>query len=240
MKVLLFCPTYRLEAETVDSIMRLDPAGHQLHVMFTRHNPCGVPTYNILYNYRRGRDVVLNGDYDAMLTVESDMIVPPDTLTRLAAIDADVAIGLYVHRHAWANLPLMWNVTVKETTTPAPGTWLNWQPDTAAKAWGNQFDASGGGLGCTLIHRRVLEAVQFRLVKAGRSMFIADCDMWFHHDALLKGFSIVADLGLHCGHITPEREVYWPAPVPQHLRREPLINHSLYHLPEVTHGTANN
>ena len=41
------------------------------------------------------------GGFDALLLVENDMILPPDALLKMAAVDADVVYGLYVNRHGW-------------------------------------------------------------------------------------------------------------------------------------------
>jgi hypothetical protein len=65
-----------------------------------RQNPhnTGVPIndgrLDILERYNRTRDIFLQGDWEALLTVESDMVLPPDAVTRLLDCDADVAYGL--------------------------------------------------------------------------------------------------------------------------------------------------
>src|SRR5689334_13795001 len=57
----------------------------------------------ITEKYNAGRARVLSGAYDAMLCIESDMIVPEDALVKLAATGADVAYGVYVFRRTpWA------------------------------------------------------------------------------------------------------------------------------------------
>ena len=49
---------------------------------------------NVVGKYNDARRTMLAGDYDALMTVESDTIVPKDALKRLIAADADVAYGL--------------------------------------------------------------------------------------------------------------------------------------------------
>lgn len=229
MKVLLFCPTYRLEPETVDSIMRLDPAGHELHLHFTRWNPCGVGHYNILYHYRRARDLVLAGGFDALLIVESDMIIPPDALRKLAAIEGDIALGLYVHRH-WDTVQAcrpnaqLW----PRSANPTISAWVSDHPEQWRAAWGRVIQVAGSGLGCILIHRRVLESLQFRLHDFGGKWIPADADTYFHDDAANAGFSIFCDLSVVCGHKTPDGAILWPGldgnstttgqPSPYHLQ----------------------
>lgn len=230
MKVLLFCPTYRLEPETVDSIMRLDPAGHELDIVFTRHNGSKVGSINIMRNYHKGRQIALDGGYDAMLTVESDMIVPSDALAKLAQVDADIACGFYVYRHQTPGAPPCWSPLHWTETTTEPEFWINWQPD-GLDAWGKVIRVSGGGLGCTLIYRHVLERVDFRIVvMAGR--IITDCDTWLFHDAMKTGHVIKCDLTTICGHKRPDGVVIWPTPTGADY--QPTSTLSPYHLSEVS------
>lgn len=236
MKVLLFCPTHRLETETLDSIMRVDPAGHQLHIMFTRHNPARTGHYNILYNYRQGRQVTLDGGYDAMLTVESDMIVPPNCLRRLAQADADVALGLYVHRHQpdWQHSD--YNPTLPFDVTQAP--WINSHPELWASCWGKVIDVTGSGLGCALIHRRVLEKVQFRLLTFGGKWITADCDSHFFPDVASHNYRIVCDTTVICGHKRPDGMILWPTRNPSPTLTPGDLSR-LYHMESITYGTTN-
>ncbi len=234
MRVLVFCPTHRLEPETVDSIFRLDPGEHQMHVMFTRHNPARNPHYNILYNFRQGRQAALDGNYDAMLTIESDMIVPADALVKLSAVDADVAIGLYVHRHQADWQKSDYNPTLPSPVTDAP--WVNAHPDLWADAWGKVIDVTGTGLGICLIRRAVLEAVQFRLYTFGGRWVPTDCDTHFYEDVLNGGFCIRCDTTVICGHRRPDGMILWPGKT--HTTLMPGIMTRPYHMERV-HGTAN-
>ncbi len=82
----------------------------------------------------------------------------------------------------------------------------------ARKAWGQAIETSGVGLGCTLIWRRVLEAIPFR------------CDLPEEHandwefalDVKAAGFVQKHDLGVACGHLSYDVEnapvAYWPDP----------------------------
>ena len=65
---------------------------------------------------------------------------------------------------------------------------------------------SGAGLGCTLIRRRVLEAIPFRLVDGDGG----HCDTYFNRDVLWGGFSQWADMTVRCGHKCTDGTVVWP------------------------------
>ncbi len=104
MDVMVFCPVYRLEPETVQALCALrwdDP----LTVVWQRDNPAQTGDEradgwaNHLHQYQRGYETFMAGRFDAMLVIESDIIPPEDTLERLAALPCDVAYGAYVFRH---------------------------------------------------------------------------------------------------------------------------------------------
>jgi len=160
---------------------------------------------------------VLAGDYDALLCVESDMIIPPDTLTRLAACKSDVAYGLYVFRHtkhAWS---------AYETMEETSGRSISEDAIRARAKWGSVIDVAGVGLGCTLIKRTVLEHVPFRLSADAPDK--TSCDWTFALDCHDYGFTQRCDLGVVCGHITykPYPLIVWPdIDAPKLYRRETL------------------
>lgn len=208
--VLVFTPVYRLEPETVDAIFALEWDG-PISFLFQRDNPhpgTGRETgvRNHLHQYRRGREAFLQGRYDAMLTIESDIIPPPDTLKRLAALDADVAYGAYVFRnspvlnlfHVYAMPPAQRARNVGKSLSITGG----WPPKQ------DVIDVSGAGLGCTLIKRHVLEAIDFRTLQTLSPG--AHCDSWFTADVWKRGYTMKADTRVVCGHKREDGEVLWP------------------------------
>lgn len=212
MRVLLFCPTKRLEPETVKAVFALQ--GEPVDFLFTRDNPhvgeAGVDArygeagkQNILHNYRKGRRAALDGGYDAMLCLESDIIPPPDALSRLLAIEGDVNHGTYMFRSG--SEPVI-NIARHARTAGCPDVSLRYHPLVLRAQWGNVIPCTGLGLGCTLIHRRVLEQVDFRLAPEG-----GHCDWAFACDAISGGWRLMADLGLHCGHKRPDGVILWPS-----------------------------
>ena len=157
----------------------------------------------ITEKYNRARDLALNGDYDAMLTVESDMILPPLALERMSRVDADVVYGLYVSRHGdhrWLAATRIYERTAD---------WLSDDLEVCREAWGQVVDTVGIGMGCTLIRRPVLERVIFR-----RDTGWMANDWFFAMDCQAAGFRQAHDLGVVCGHIDghPTPRIYWPNP----------------------------
>ena len=211
--VMVFCPVYRLEPETVEAIFALEWDG-PITYHFQRDNPIvdmevGNERYrgvqNHLHQYQRGRDMFLRGDYDAMLVIESDIIPPPDTLTRLAEIDCDLAYGAYVFRQSpVVNIMERYQegaLNVGESLTVRH----KWE---WAKAQG-VVDCSGAGLGCVLIKRHVLEAVQFRTSSLPTAR--VHCDSWFTTDVYEKGYTMKADCNVLCGHKDEDGTIIWPS-----------------------------
>lgn len=216
--VLIFTPVYRLEPETVEAIFALEWDG-PISYLFQRDNPhqgddervTGVR--NHLHQYQRGREMFLQGRYDAMLVVESDVIPPPFALQRLAALDADVAYGVYMFRVHDYNSNAKPVVNLKHVyQQPAGQRARNTGESLSVKRlWPPKrdvMDVSGAGFGCTLIKRHVLEELEFRTLQTLPPR--VHCDEYFTTDAWRAGYSMKADTRVICGHKTPEGEVLWP------------------------------
>jgi hypothetical protein len=140
-----------------------------------------------------------------MLVIESDIIPPADTLKRLAAIDADLAYGAYVFRQSpVVNIMEFYHegaLNVGESLT-VRGLWGG------AKKKG-VINCSGAGLGCVLIKRHVLEAVEFRVSSLPTAR--VHCDSWFTCDVYEKGYTMKADCNVLCGHKDEDGTIIWPS-----------------------------
>jgi hypothetical protein len=201
-RVMIFTPYGpRLELETVTAVLNLEWDG-PLRFVLQKDNPTGLGREDILHQYQRARRLFLAGDEEAMLVIESDIIQPPDALLRLARLDADAAYGVYRFRVSDV-------VNIFERyPVPRPrneGESLSLHPHllNAARQAG-VIPCSGGGLGCVLIHRHVLEAVDFRMEDT------AHCDTYFNRDLLRAGYRQLADMDVVCGHKSEDGTVLWP------------------------------
>lgn len=169
--------------------------------------PYETPVDNVTAQYNWARDFVLHNDYDGMLTVEADVIVPPDALKRLVACDADISYGLYCFRRG----KMEWNAftVVGEET----GCSVSETPEYARDAWGKVIDVVGLGLGCTLISHKALRVLG-RFEPWRMEDWDWDCDWTMARKAQEHGLVQRADLGLVCGHITqrPSLRILRPDP----------------------------
>lgn len=207
MKILVFCPTYKLHnstlaihPETQRSIDALDHGEHEVIVVI-RPDPHENKTGNVLKQYQWARAHVLDNGFDALLTIEHDMIVPHDALTKLADTPAPVVYGLYMFRHASPTLNAF-----RAVQAPAMDQTLTMFPDElkrarAAIAW----PVSGLGFGCTLIHREVLERIEMRSPNGGYYP-----DGGLANDCQRLGIKQIARFDVECGHICDDGHVLWP------------------------------
>lgn len=221
MRILLYCPMNpnapHLWRRTMESILKMRWADPIDYVLSANDNPFEKPYQNIVYQYNRARQMALDGNYDALLCVESDMIVPPDALQRLSSLNAGVAYGLYVFRHTYHR----WSAFIE--LQEGQGTSLSVNENMARDAWGKVIDVAGVGLGCTLISRNTLARVSFRLQNGAESK--TACDWTFALDCARVNITQRCDLGIVCGHqsYTPYPMIIWPdINEPRLYRREAL------------------
>lgn len=205
-KILCYIPMApkrpKVYARTIQSVMNVIWDAQIEYVFNREDNPVEMPYENICKKYNQARAMFLAGNYDALWTVESDMIVPPITLERLTRVDADVAYGLYVSRHG--NHRWLAFCSVGEQI----GISLSDDRINAEKAWGQVIETQGVGLGCTLIWRHVLEKIEFRQPDKAATAN----DWFFALDCMREGFVQKHDFGVVCGHIVPppSPKILWP------------------------------
>ena len=217
VKILLFCPTYKLAGgklaihkETRESIEKLTiPDGVELEVEISTNNPSEITGNskqdheNTLYQYRYARQRMLSGDYDYLFTVEHDMIIPEDALVKMLAMDADVIYGLYLLRHFKPVLNALRSVNSRW-----PDASLTMFPEIVKKARAQGWiEVSGSGFGCTLIRRKVLEKLDMRRSEIGGH---PSPDMPFAADCMRNGFKQICRFDVICGHIKPDGDVLIP------------------------------
>lgn len=208
MRTLIVTALWHRYQRSLNSILSLESADPVDYLMLAYDDPHygegAMSGYrNLTRKLNHARDVFLAGKYGQMLLVEDDMIVPADALNRLQATKADVAYGLTCWRHGKPG----WSPRI---TLDASGRVDNLfsYPLQARASWGKVIDVAGVGTFCTLIQRRVVEALPFRLSED----LAVCCDWWFAVDCQREGFLQRADLGVVCGHIHPEPtpRVIWP------------------------------
>ena len=141
-----------------------------------------------------------------MLVIESDVIPPPKTLRRLAALPADVAYGTYLYRPG-----NQINVTERYYAGTAKRARNMGEPLTARGLYAaaveqGVIECSGAGLGCVLIRRQVLETTPFEAREGG-----GFCDHNWTQAVYEQGYRMMADMAVECGHVDVDGTVLWPS-----------------------------
>ena len=213
MRVLVAMPMVqdRKYRPAIDAAFALEWPERLDYLMLVGGDDLDTPFKNITHKYKYARQVMLDSGYDALLTLESDIIAPPDALLKLAAVEADVAYGLYVWRGIWP----FWSAYSQ--LTKRIGRTVAMDKEKALDAWGKVIEVAGIGHGCTLIHRRVLEVLDFRLADD----MAYCCDWTFGLDCQAHGFVQKCDTSVVCGHIKldPEICIAWPDISKHHFYR---------------------
>lgn len=192
MTVLIFTPTYDSgpRPEMMASVSQQTYTDFVHEVSW--HNPFpGRDMRNVVAQYQHGRQMMLDGGYEAMLTVEHDMVIPADALQKLYDTDAPVVYGVYMLRHGTPTLNAWQYINTRNL-----GMSLSLYPAEVKAAWKRGWaEVCGVGWGCTLIRREVLERINIRqnaVDDAGDLAFATDC--------LRAGFRQIARFDVPCGH----------------------------------------
>lgn len=215
--VLVFTPVLRLEPETIRAIFALEWDG-PISYLFQRDNPvsCEDPREqaikNHLHQYQRGREAFLAGPYQSILIIESDIIPPRDTIKRLSELDVDLAYGCYVFQGSPVVNVFERYYADRPDYLKRPRARNIGQSLTVRGLWEESLtrgvvECSGGGLGCILIKRHVLKAVDFRIDWPTSK---AHCDSYFTIDCYQSDYTMKADTRVICGHKTKEGITKWP------------------------------
>ena len=204
-RILLVCPIYELYEETLASIYRLRWPGW-IDYLFPCENPEGDSFADIEFQYRKAQEVFLHGNYDAMFTIESDVIAPSDAMVKLAQTGMDIAYGIYACRYGGEHRG-KWSAYLRTLEDGRQIHSISSEPQQARAWWGDAHPCTGVGLGCTMIRRHVLEQIELRCTEAHHP------DTNLAREANRRGISQIAHFGVICGHIMREpRGVLWPDP----------------------------
>ncbi len=137
------------------------------------------------------REYALKNGYDYVLFVDSDVMIPKQTIEMLLSLNTDVACGALLS---------VFEIDGKKTIAPILFKDLgdgNCQLYTYEGTVVPQvLEIGAASLGCTLVARKVLEAVDFRTFGNSETRE----EMAFFVDARAKGFKCLAHTGVKCLH----------------------------------------
>ena len=213
MKILIAVPTFEtIYADTYKSIWDLDKGGHE--VCFDSVRGYDVATAR---NRIAQKAISMNADY--VLSVDNDVVLPPDALTLLLEGEEDVVLGYYAHRNAdnryngrtcicklkdehgkeYYNYPLESEYTAKELAA-------------LAESGTHRIEVHGGGMGCSLIRTDVFRRLSYPWydwVNYGdNNRGMLSEDLYFCQLCHISGIPVKADTRVGCGHMF--RYIQWP------------------------------
>jgi hypothetical protein len=148
------------------------------------------------------RKKIIDDGYDYFLNLDQDIIPPNDIIERLVAHKKPVISGLYfVPEGQYDN---------RNNDKMEPVSWIN---DNGRIRRLNTAEQSGSdvvkiwtcGTGCILIHRSVLERIEFRFDE----YFAYFDDMWFSRDLHFNNIDMFIDTGAKCRHLVKGRNWKW-------------------------------
>jgi len=146
------------------------------------------------------RQKVLDEGYDYFFSLEQDVIPPTDVLQNLLKHNKKVITAVYFAHNIVNNqrklIPLVYKLLDKKT--------LSMRPLNDVELWENPrlMEIVSAGLGCLLIHRDILEKVNFRYEKNTFD------DRWFFIDLYNLKIQSFVDSSIKCKHLIKNHQVW--------------------------------
>jgi len=186
-KILLAIPTAKyIEVETFKSIYDLDvPDGYEVEFR-----------YSFGYRIDQVRNLIASWavDFDYVMWVDSDIILPRDTLTKMLSHDKDIVSGMYIQR-----IPGTHNLEIYKDSGQGGvvRTSLEELPQNSL------VEIASCGFGCVLVKSKVMNDVghpQFVYHVALDHRHTVSEDVDFCVKARAKGFKLFVDTSIKCAH----------------------------------------
>ena len=186
MRILIAIPTFEtIQPEVFKAVYDLHSAGHELSFDFVKGYDCAVARNKI--------SVLAKGTYDYVLMVDSDTIIPPDTLELMLDTDVDICLGVCPRKNTKEG-----ETAMVKMTDMSYRDFYHYDELPAEKT-----EVKGRGFACALIKTTVLTALDYPYFQYVTN---EDCstfseDFYFCQHARLYGYQIIMDPRVKCGHL---------------------------------------
>ena len=195
MEILIGVPSKdRIEIETAISIANLDWDGN--NITYTHADGAGV--YGIAQARNRLARKAIEGDYDKLFMIDSDMIVPENAIELLTDPDEPIVIGVARYKNDSGRAPIFRYTTDKN----GQDSWI-WNDIPH-----NRFDIKSGGVACAMIDVSVFNQIPqpwFKWEERDNGSYCGE-DIYFYERLRDYGYKPKADGRVRCGHIG--RKIY--------------------------------
>lgn len=141
----------------------------------------------------------IENGFDNVLWLDSDMLFPPNTLTKLEAYGMDMVTGLYVKRHEPVE-PVLYE-KIEEPERGRDGKLIANISAYHDYPCDSFFPVAGCGFGCVLTSTKLLKHVWDEYGPAFTPYPWASEDISFCHRVNQLGYQIYCDSSVSCGHI---------------------------------------
>lgn len=186
MRILIAIPTFEtIQPEVFKAVYDLHSAGHELSFDFVKGYDCAVARNKI--------SVLAKGTYDYVLMVDSDTIIPSDTLELMLDTDVDICLGVCPRKNTKEG-----ETAMVKMTDMSYRDFYHYDELPAEKT-----EVKGGGFACALIKTTVLTALDYPYFQYVTN---EDCstfseDFYFCQHARLYGYQVIMDPRVKCGHL---------------------------------------
>lgn len=195
-KILIAIPSYgAAEMETFRSIYNMDRCGHEVSFDFVRGYLIDAERNSIC-------EMAINGGYDYMLQVDSDVVLPPDALRNLLDPETDIVMGVYTEKRYIGQHPEKGGHTNAHKLGVAHSYILE-SSITYAEFTTPRMEIKGGGTGCLLVSTAALQKMRypwFKFVEYPSREHLSE-DLYFCEQAHAHGIPVWLDTRVRCGHI---------------------------------------
>lgn len=187
MRILLAVPTFEhIQNDVFEAIYNLDRCGHTVDFQYVAGYDCAFAR-NVI------ADIAIAQSYDYVLMVDSDTVIPKDTLKHLLDPPVDIVLGVCPRK----------NTTTKQTAL-CPADCLDMSKSLTYDELGeDRIELTVGGFACALIRTEVFLEMLYPYFQYERNedRSVLSEDYYFCQKAISTGFQIWADPRVKCGHL---------------------------------------
>lgn len=195
MKILLAVPTFEnITPDTFKSLWDMDKAGHEVIFETVRGYDCATARNKIAQ-----KAIDIGADY--VLMVDSDMVIPADTLVNFLDEPVPVCIG-YCPRRSNHDMSAIYKM-YQPNGVPHFDYDDPYMMEELREAQETRLRIHGGGMACSLIATDVfrrLEYPWFDWVNYKNKNVLSE-DLYFCEQCKRAGIPVLVDTRVSCGHI---------------------------------------
>lgn len=204
MKILIAVPTFEnIYPDTFKSIYDLETYDHEIEFEYVRGYDCATARNRIA-------QIAIDGNYDYVLMVDNDVVVPKDTIKLFLETPKEVCLGSYAHRDAdniYRGKTCICKLNdergAKYFNYPLESEYSAEELKSLRDVGNTKVVIHGGGMGCAFIKTSVFKRIEYPWYDwvnyKGRGMLSED--LYFCEQCKAKRIPVYTDVRITCGHV---------------------------------------